>query len=351
MNAGRLRLVALLVLMSTLSTGCWDARDVNDRTPAIAMSFDHDRHGWLVSIQEVTQLPSDSKSAIGGAEVGRGPTLTDAVENLRAELDKALYIGSAKLYVIGPGVLHGRLPEVTSYLRQHVEVDTTGYLLATAEPAAALLTKPDPIAGLTTLHLLEEFERETVVRDGATPVHLWDVFRRSLTPGETNLVPFVGTSYSGTISALGMALLDEHGELKTVVDRGETVTLRWIMNKGSQVVIGLPDGSAAKVLSLKAARSFPDARTVRLKIAVVAEGHIVPGPMTSAMSRTFAAAIATSVSQRVTALLQKLRTAGANVPDWREAAAEAGYPGFDLSAAAVYVQVKVQVVPIVAPYV
>ncbi len=351
MRPGRLRLVALAVLLTTLTAGCWDARDVNDRTPAIAMSFDHDRKGWRVSILEVTQLPSDGKTAVGGSETGSGPTLTDAIENLRAELDKVLYIGSVKLFVVGPGVLRGRLPAVLAYLRQHVEVDATAYILATTEPAASLLGKPDPIAGLTTLHLLEEFDRETVVRDGATPVHLWDAFRRSLTPGESNLVPVVGTSYSGTIAAIGMALVTGDGELKTIVDRGETVTLRWIMNKGSQVVIGLPDGSAAKILSLKTARSFPDARTLRLEIAVIAEAHAVSGPMTSTMARTLAAAIATSVTERTTALLAKLRAAGANVPDWREGAAEAGFPDQDPSAATVIVHVKVHVIPIVAPYV
>jgi len=349
MRAGARRgLAALLLAVALLSGGCWDARDINERSPAIAMSFDITRGAWRVGLWQALLSQSSASQVMGSQAFGRGGSLTDAVKDLKGHLDKALYVGAIKIYLVGPGVLQDRLPEVIDFLRQRVEVDSTSFLIGSVSPAAALLARPDPTASLTALHLLHEFDRRSGMAEQVPPVRLWESWRRTLTPGATNLVPLVAAA-STTIVDAGSALVGPDGRLRVTLDSEESAVLRWLMNTPTSTLIKLADGSVTKIMAIRARPRFVGRRQVSVEISLQADGYLVHGLMTSAWRRHVAQETATAVAQRVLRLVRKLQASHADIPGWREAALEAGDEAYSLPQATVHVQVAAVIRPITVP--
>ena len=84
MKARRAALASLLLAVSFLLAGCWDMKDISDRTPIIAMGFDYLPQGmWRVTISDALLAQGGSASYSGAIHYGDGPTLTEAIEDLR----------------------------------------------------------------------------------------------------------------------------------------------------------------------------------------------------------------------------------------------------------------------------
>ena len=71
--SSRYVLMALVAAIALSVSGCWDVRDINDRTPALAMGMDYSaQSGWKVTLAEVILPPSGSAQYSGNLQVGQG---------------------------------------------------------------------------------------------------------------------------------------------------------------------------------------------------------------------------------------------------------------------------------------
>ena len=238
MMARRLGLLALL-LGALLLAGCWDVHDISDRTPIIAMGFDYLPSGtWRVTISDAVLAQGGAAAYSGATHSGDGPTLTEAVEDLRTHLARRIYLGSCKIYVLGFGALQNHSTEVLRLLLERSEVDKTGFVLGTRATAEALLTKPDGVLGLTGVRLLKEFESEMESRDGHIKEPIWKTVWGALDTGDTLRLPMFDQLAATSVKATGTALVSG-GQLRALLDREESVDLRWLLNLPGRNVVPL----------------------------------------------------------------------------------------------------------------
>jgi hypothetical protein len=353
-TAARAGLLALLLALMPLLAGCWDMHDISDRTPIIAMGFDHFPSGkWRVTISDAVLAQGGTTTYTGATHWGDGPTLTEAIEDLRTHLARRLYLGSCKIYALGIGVLQGHSTEVLRMLLQRAEVDQTGFVVGTRATAQALLAKPDGVMGLTGVRLLKEFESEMESRDGHIKEPIWKTVWGALDTGDTLHISMFDQLPSTSVKASGTALISQ-GRLRTFLDREESVTLRWLLNLPGRNVLPLDppyDPYDLKTTVVHTSTSYDGrARRIAVRISAALEVYTAPSmEQTSGVVKKLAQAAAETMMRRVTALTGKLRAVDADGALWHSAAEYAGYFDFDLKRTTVSVEVETRISPHFSP--
>ena len=352
--SGRYVLIALVATVALSVSGCWDVRDINDRSPALAMGMDYSRgRGWRVSLAEVILPPNSSSQYMGNLQIGQGADLTDAVETLRSHLSRRLYLGSAKVYVFGRGAVHeGRLREALHELSLHNEVNPTAYAIAAAGTAEALLSQPDGAVSVMAVRLHDEFEKEQSLRDGHANMLLWEAFRRSMTAHSALYLPVFAPLPRSGAESVGTVVIGPDGRLALYLDRQESVALRWLLGIPGRSLLKLPDGTEVKTTWTSVRSRFPNRNSGSMQITIYAQTEAYSVPSTVLHSITvqrLSQETANALVRRSLRLVYRLKTAGTDVCEWHEVARRSGIIGFDIRKVQVAVIGKVQTLPRVAP--
>lgn len=334
MRTLRRAVLALAITASGfLAGGCWDVRDISDLTPTLAMGFDHDGSKWTAIIAEAVLAPGGSAQYTGPMHTGSGPTLVEAIEDLRTHLARKLYLGSARVFVFGKGVMESHSFEVLHLLSERNEVDSTGFLAGTFDTAEKLLGRPDGALGITPVRLLKEFEGLHESRDGHTTTRLWEAERDMVRPGSQAFfeMPLYAGLPTTSIQAMGTVVVGPDGKLATVLGREASVTMHWLQNRTGLNILTLSDGSLVKVSALRTSASFVDAAHLSLRITARAglydyKTHLID----SSISDHLAQLTAEDIVRRIQALIPQLQKAGVDPAGWGEMAAEAAISGFDI---------------------
>lgn len=100
-----------LLCLSLLLTGCWDRRDIEERTSVIAMGIDKgEKQNYEISIQVPIPLQIAGRTGGGsGDEAFRiitttGETVMEAFENLQKRVNQQLFIGHMRVIAISEEV-------------------------------------------------------------------------------------------------------------------------------------------------------------------------------------------------------------------------------------------------------
>lgn len=349
----RLALLLLLSFAPLLLTGCWDVRDVNDRTPALAMGFDYSPNtGWTVSLSEALLNPGGNAAYTNAMHSGQGSTVIEAIEDLRSHLARRLYLGSARVFVLGQGAIQSQTYTVMRLLGQRSEVDETAFLVGAKGTAEGLLSQPDGAFGMTAVRLLKEFEGLHQARDGHVTERIWEAERDMLTPGQGSFIVlplFVQLPQTSVMSA-GTAVIGPDGQLKTVLSREQGVALRWVMRNSGRNVLVLADGSAVKTAWVREATRVPDPRHLEIRLRLAVEGYDFPTHIITANLRARIARLtAQEVLGRTVQVVHLLQAAGVDPAGWTVTARAAGVQGFDVRQAQAVVHVYATVQPHLAP--
>ena len=354
MRWSRPALTALVLASTLLLSGCWDIKDISDRSPVIAMGFDYlAQDHWRVSIVEALLAQGGTASYTGAIHYGDGPTLVEAIEDLRTHLARRLYLGSTKIFVFGKGVLGGRLTEPLLLLLQSSEVDRTAFAVGTSGTALGLLSHPDGAMGLTGVRLLKEFESEPESRDGHFKEPLWKTIWGVLDRSDTMRIPMFDNLPQTSVRASGTALVSQ-GTLRTLLDREESVSLRWLSNLRGRNVVTLPAPYDAYVL--KATKVVPttryDGKARRITVHVAADLEVYSGPamkLDSTLMQQLSQVAADEMLRRILSVTRKMQAADADGAHWHQVALEAGYSDFDLRRTTVAVRVTARITPQFSP--
>lgn len=335
-------------------SGCWDVRDINERTPILAMGFDHSTsEGWRVTAAESLLNPGGAVQYTGVIHRGEGRTLSAATEDLRARLARRLYLGSARIFALGKGVVAARAPEVVRMLAQRNEVDETAFLVGAEDTAEKLLGHPDGAVGLTAVRLLKEFEGTHQARDGHVTTRLWEAQRSlmALPPDRFLELPMFAVPPSGSAKAVGTALVGPSGREVLLLDREASVPLHWLQGESGSSVLQLADGREVKTLDVGARTQFADESHQSIQLRVVATAYYLPehNIVDSATQRALEQETAREVLRRTIDLLQRLQRAGVDPAGWGQMAAEAGLRGYSIREAEIGVTLRVRVLPYFAP--
>lgn len=344
-----LSFICLLTLATLLLTGCWDARDINDRTPALSVGFDRTEGGrWRVILAEVLPQGGESARYVTNIHTGEGATIPDAFDQVRSHSSRRLYIGSVGTYVLGKNVVADGVKTVLHFLTERRESSQTSFLLATDGTAEALLQAPDGALGSMPVRLDREFEVQEALRNGHLPIQVWEAYRRALTPGSALFLPVFNVFPGEGAEATGTAIIGPDGRRVLQLDHKESVTLRWLLGIPGRSLVALPDGTTIKTTwnSVRVRVLTRNPLTLGVSLAAKVEAYSQPDLLvSSARIKEVEALAARTLLEKSLALLKKLQASAADVPEWHETAEQAGIPGFDFRTARLVVTTRVTMEP------
>lgn len=121
----------ILWLCMVLLTGCWDAREIEERTSVIAVAVDQHAEGYEVTVQVPipTKIVGSGDGGGGGSGqnavqlfTGTGKTMTDALEAIENQTNQRIFFGHARLLLFGEELAREGIGKSLDSLRRHPEI-------------------------------------------------------------------------------------------------------------------------------------------------------------------------------------------------------------------------------------
>ena len=138
----------LLVLMLTavcLSSGCWDAKDINDKTLVTFVITDRQEEE-LVFYSEVPNLETGMQQQGAGGTVkfsimsSRGRTYAEARRHMDAKMDKPVFLGTVRTLVITDRLAKYNMEEYMNRMQNMADYRKTLKVVTTHEKPGDLLS-------------------------------------------------------------------------------------------------------------------------------------------------------------------------------------------------------------------
>ncbi len=347
------RLAALGALcLAPLLAGCWDATDINDRTPTVAVGFDTAPHGgYEVTLGNALGTSSSGQSpagiAVGITPTATGPTLPKALAAMHRLTSRTTSFEAVQVYVLGHALLaRDGGGEVLDYLREANDIDPSALLISAHATAHALLSHRDPVFQSEGVRLVREFKSTHAISDGGIAQQVWDAERRRL-DGLPYFVAEYEASDQAPVRALGAVVVPPAGPLLSLGPE-EQHALNWLLGRNDYAQVDLPDGQVVRILGVRTRLGWDRARAMAtVDLSLTAAGYKLKSFL---QSRAQVAALETETAHtaaaRVGAVVRTLSTRGLDVMDLREVAREAGAPFPGVRATPVAFEVHVNVLPV-----
>ncbi len=167
-----LSLVLVLCLSSLLISGCWDRRELEERTSVVAMAIDlaDGREGVQPLIKLSVQIPIPIKitaSGGGGGQGGKsavkvmsstGYSLADAMRNLQQRLNQELFYGHTRVVAISEKMAKQGLEDVLDSIRRSPQMRRLLWILITPDQAVDLLETDPKLEQIPIVYVMDLIE-------------------------------------------------------------------------------------------------------------------------------------------------------------------------------------------------
>jgi spore germination protein KC len=168
MKCSRLRkiiVICLLCFSCSLSTGCWNRKEIDSLAFVIAVGIDPSKKGYLVSSQ-VANTAALTKQGVMNAPTffvysTAGKTIFDAVRNATHSSPNKLFWSHTKVLVLSEDVAKKGLKPVLDFFARDAEERRNFLLVITPEKAKDIIKadiKTTTIPALTLSELLEAYK-------------------------------------------------------------------------------------------------------------------------------------------------------------------------------------------------
>lgn len=147
-----LRNLLFCLLSVSLLGGCWDAREIEERSSVIAIAFDKHPKGYEISVQVPIPLKIVGSGGGGGSESGQnavkifsgtGETLSDTMDDILDQTNQQLFLGHARVILIGEALAREGMGSLVDAIRRNPEVRRRQWpLVVKGKAKEALQTNP-----------------------------------------------------------------------------------------------------------------------------------------------------------------------------------------------------------------
>ncbi|MEW9032953.1 MAG: Ger(x)C family spore germination protein, partial [Planifilum fimeticola] len=181
------RLFNLLVwvLVMGLLSGCWDRREIEQRSSVFAMAIDNHPKGVEVSVQIPIPIMIIGSGGGGGGQGGQGAvhnfsaageTVSEALENLQNQTNQDLFLGHTRLLLLSEDLAREKGLKILDALRRHPEIRRQIWPLIIDGPAKEALAVNLRLAEIPTEYILDFVENgSSHGRMGDTTLGRWFV--------------------------------------------------------------------------------------------------------------------------------------------------------------------------------
>lgn len=256
----RRRALALLALLALFLAGCWDRREVEERSNVLATSFDLCTGDDECGVVAVRQVAIPGRIRVGSLSAG-GPPETVALVQVRAKnvpesqrksqamLSRRLDFGHTRVLVFGNDFAETRnLAEYMDYLRRIPEARRTMWLVVAEGRAEEVVRAMPPLERVPALFLNDMLD--DAVRRGVLPtLYLSTFLTATSSKGEDPVLPLLRMVSPNHPQLAGLAVFRSFrmvGRLSS--DELNTYMQLRGYRKGSEVIrVGLPEGRFANL--------------------------------------------------------------------------------------------------------
>ncbi|GEB33523.1 MULTISPECIES: Ger(x)C family spore germination protein [Brevibacillus] len=250
MAKGWLRM-AIVCLCASLLTGCWDRRELEERTSVLAIAIDmaegqKDLYRLTVQIPIPIKIAGSSGQGGGGnADAVKimsvtGRTILDANNNLQLRLNQKLFLGHTRVLAVSEEVAKKGISDIMDSFRREPQIRRLMWPIVVKGEAATLLKIKPQLAQIPVVFLMDLIENG--VKMGAIPDQtLGDYFNQTSNKSMQPFLNYVQASAT-EVRWRGVAVFREHKMVGTLNDV-QSWSLLQLRNedRGGDVVIPLPN--------------------------------------------------------------------------------------------------------------
>ncbi|MED1780317.1 Ger(x)C family spore germination protein [Brevibacillus fortis] len=245
-----LRYFALLIVCTSLLTGCWDRRELEERASVLAIAIDQDEDDENLYKMTV-QIPipikiagSSGKGGGSGADAVKimsvtGRTVTDAANNLQMRLNQRLFLGHTRILALSEEIARKGIQDIMDSFRREPQIRRLLWPIVVRGKASTLLEiKPriEPIPVVFLMGLIENGMKLGRIPDQT----LGDYFNQT---SNLTMEPFLNyvEASKNEVSWKGVAVFRGH-KMMGILDHLQTWALIQLRNEkpGGDIVIALP---------------------------------------------------------------------------------------------------------------
>ncbi|HEU4962836.1 MAG TPA: Ger(x)C family spore germination protein [Bacilli bacterium] len=175
MKRGRawLSLCLVLLLTSLVLTGCWDRRELEERTSVVALAIDRveQQEGQQPLVKLTVQIPIPIKIVgAGGGESGAGGktsvkvmsatgfSMNDAITNLQQRLNQELFYGHTRVIAVSEDIAREGLAGIVDALRRSPQMRRLLWLVITPGEAEELLHADPRLEQIPIVYVMDLME-------------------------------------------------------------------------------------------------------------------------------------------------------------------------------------------------
>ncbi|MEF3313478.1 Ger(x)C family spore germination protein [Paenibacillus sp. GYB004] len=174
-----LKLLTVLLIAAFLTSGCWDRREIEERTSVVAIAIDKPKeHPDMVLLTVQIPIPiriAGSSTGGGGADgkhsvevmSAMGRTVVDAFENLQKRLNQELFYGHTRVIAIGEEVARSGLSQILDPFRRDPQIRRLLWPIVVKGEGRELLAAKPTLEQIPTVFIMTMIENGT--RNGRIP--------------------------------------------------------------------------------------------------------------------------------------------------------------------------------------
>lgn len=173
--------VSLLILITLCLTGCWDRREIEERTSVVAIAIDKSKDDpdlIVLTVQIPIPIRIAGSGAGGGGADGKhsvkvmsatGKTVVDAFQNLQKRLNQELFYGHTRIIAIGEEAAKAGLNHILDPFRRDPQIRRLLWPVVVKGEGRELLNAIPTLEQIPTVFIM------TLIENGAKSGRLPDI--------------------------------------------------------------------------------------------------------------------------------------------------------------------------------
>jgi spore germination protein KC len=286
----KIGLIALILALSTLLTGCWDNVDLVDINIVTALGIDKSQDGKIVVTVQVIEpaalQAASSSQGKGGmtqpkpvfVESYKGETLSEALISMGAVVDKRLFLSTIQVIILGEKLCREGINQVLDFLHRDYQVQYLSDVLVArgCSPEDILKIQPE-MEAIPAMYVMATIEN-TKLRAKAKRTMLIDLLKDIKNKCRQVSLGQITKESEQTVKTEGTAVFKD-GKLVGWLNQYETRGFLFATGKAERAIITIPMDNGKT--SVKILRSngrlqvkFKDGQPYMLGVSVNVEGNI-----------------------------------------------------------------------------
>jgi germination protein, Ger(x)C family len=240
--ARRLSKLLLICLCLLLLSGCWDYKDLEDRTLVTAIGVDFNS-GIYSLLQEIIQVRKHKAGDQEQSEVqnalikGQGKDLEEAENHRDYSTPFPMFLGAVKVVILGQGLLQKSMEPYLNRINRLTDYRKTTLMVASREQPEKVLkvkVKNEVSAGFMIEDIINQMRQIGIGLYTTTG----DIISASASGEEGYVIPYIGLE-DDTVQYLGLAVLKDY-KLVGIMDAKDSQAAVYLLAQKPKLKLSIP---------------------------------------------------------------------------------------------------------------